>query len=65
MGKCDECVHNRHHRPGSVHAVMEGHDDPYEYWYCAKGHWDSEVEYTEDEWPDPEDCKDVCYPKED
>ena len=35
---CDECVHNKYHAPGSILAVAEGNDDPYEYWYCAKGH---------------------------
>ena len=65
MSICDECIHLKHHLPGSVHAVAEGHDDPYDYWYCRKGWWDSDIEFTEGEWPGSDDCKDYCPPRED
>lgn len=61
---CEECIHNKHHLPGSRYAVAEGHDDPYEYWYCAMGYWDSEVEFSDEEWSGEEGCKDLTYPRE-
>lgn len=36
---CDKCIHRLFHPRGWYYAVIEGHDDPYEYWYCEKGHW--------------------------
>jgi len=64
--KCDNCGHKRFHRGGSLQSVAEGGDDPYDYEYCAKGHWADEG--TTDEqcgedvknnfWADCKDFKD-------
>ena len=70
---CEDCIHQIHHPPGSVHAVAEGHDDPYGYSYCRKGHWEgdyndadncatSETEPTEPFSVDT--CSDYCPPRE-
>ena len=38
--KCDDCNFNSFHAAGSFQSVSEGGDDPYNYDYCAKGHWE-------------------------
>lgn len=60
---CSECLHLKFHRACSMASVHNGtgDGDPYSYWYCTKGHWDSWVEYTEDEWPGSCDCLDFAY----
>ena len=56
---CAECLHCVHHHPGSIRSVAEGHDDPYDYWFCAKGNWED----APDEDAEAR-CHDVLYPRE-
>lgn len=60
---CDSCFYNSFHRAGSFYAVAEGGDDPYNYSYCAKGHWCGDInednsEQKEDPWRDCTDYRD-------
>lgn len=36
---CDNCHFKVYHPAGSYYSVVEGGDDPYSYFYCAKDHW--------------------------
>lgn len=36
--KCFTCAFYCHHSPGNFSDVAVGHDDPYSYSYCKKGH---------------------------
>ena len=40
---CDSCFHEWFHPAGSYQNVVEGYDDPYNYWYCAEGHWGGDI----------------------
>jgi hypothetical protein len=67
---CEDCVHQIHHRPGSWYAVAEGHDDPYDYWYCRKGHWEGDENdadncaTSETEPAEPFSADTCCPPRE-
>jgi len=57
---CDLCKFCKHHSAGSWVQVAEGRDDPYDYNYCERGHWENDHpdgrSVCED---DPyQDCKD-------
>ena len=47
--KCESCKYLKFHPAGSWYAVAEGGDDPYNYEYCAKGHWAGECNKPQDE----------------
>jgi len=49
MSKCESCYFCAFHSGGSWQAVAEGGDDPYAYWYCAKGHWSDAAPPAKDE----------------
>ena len=42
--KCDTCKYKEFHSAGSWWDVAEGNDDPYNYEYCCKGHWEGGCE---------------------
>lgn len=63
---CDNCKYKKFHPGGSYFSVIEGSDDQYNYWYCAKDHWQSPINPGDEElenldigqW---ENCKDFVY----
>lgn len=61
--KCEKCEFKRFHPGGDLLSIVNGCDDPYDYWYCAREHWEGEkpgrIDIKDDPWKNCLDFREV------